>query len=301
MALHHNNHPTHSVARNYMYFALSFLVRLATVKKKIVVSTLIVLAVILTILLLRSCHRSATHVPHRAYVIGRDNTWYPMKVQGKERLLQGFTNDLLTAISKLSIPPLQVHIAESGAKQLLLGLEDEDYDAIFYAFPTKALSEENLLFSDVILKTGPVLVVRNDSKIQSLQDLQKETLGLLMDSPLAYDIVRQSPYASAIEVIPYNTVYLAVEAIMKNQIDAILIDSLQASTMTQNTYPGMFKIVTTPLNDEGLRLVGWKKNPLSESFIEHFNTNFEILKKNGTYEALIKKWDLLDPDVMNKK
>src|SRR5438034_547821 len=87
---------------------------------------IIIVAVILAWGLMHSCSQEI--VQKRLYTIGRDNSWYPYHLRGKDKNLVAFTNDLMAAISKET--HLNFEWVVTNSSSLLEGLIDENYDAI---------------------------------------------------------------------------------------------------------------------------------------------------------------------------
>lgn len=257
-------------------------------------STWVVLIAIIIafIFLFRSC--SKKEILHKdIYFIGRDSSWYPLKLYGKEKNLIAFTNDLLVVVSKEA--GVHFHWVEGSPNTLLENLNNEIYDAIVSSLRPNAVNREYHLFSDLVFETGPVLVVRKDSAIKSLQDMDGLTIGTISGSPV-FNAVRESG-ANDYDLVlaPYNNVNQAMEALVKNQIDGVIIDAIPAYTLAESFYSDQVKVVTAPLNDEGLRLITLI-TPSAELLIKEFNEILEKLKKDGTYDALISKWELINPE-----
>ena len=102
---------------------------------------------------------------------------------------------------------------------------------------------------------------------------------------------------SKIFINTYTSPSFVMEALKFDLVDAVLLDTLIAYAYVTNIYTGEFKIVTKPLNDEGIYLVTMKdQNPL---FIDIYNEGIKRMKRRGIYKKLLKKWDLY-PESVNQ-
>lgn len=259
---------------------------------------LIIIAILAAWLMIRSCSKG--HVPRKQlYVIGRDSTWYPEDLMGKERNLQAFTNDLFNAVGQET--KLRFAWLEAASSSLVDGLGSDLYDAILSSMQPNFLNQNKYLFSELIFQLGPVLIVRKDSTATSLADMQKKMIGIPNGFNFIFNTIKKSgANAYNMFVIPYANMNKALESLDRNQMDGIIMDVLPAYAYIEGFYSDKLKVVTPPLNDEGLRLVTLKDQE-SQELINEFNQALETLKKNGTYDKLLSKWNLIDPETQHLK
>ncbi len=250
-------------------------------------------AIIIIILSMRACGRHHVGSNH-TYIIGRDNSWNAMQLIGRERNLLAFTNDLLETIAHQAEFRFAWH--DTTHDTLFEGLDDGSYDAILSSERPDIYNQQKYAFSELIIKFGPVLIVRQDAAISSLKQMQGLTIGVGYGLPLTFNAIRQSG-ANVYNLIfvTYPTINKALEALSKDRIDGVIMDALPAYTMLNKFYTGQLKIATPPLTDQGLRLISLK-DEASETLINNFSEALRTLKKNGTYDSLIDKWDMVDPD-----
>lgn len=248
---------------------------------------------IVLIISLRSCS-SKKGATKDEYTIGRDSTWYPLQLLGRERSLVAFSNDLMAIVSKNI--GLRFSWTETTPNALADGLSNGNYDAILTSERPNVTNQERYIFSDIIFKLGPVLVVRQDSNYTSLKELKGQSVGMGSSAFLIYGAIRESGANTYdINLVSYNNMNQALDALTNNQIDAVIMEALPAYTMIGGLYHGLLKIVTPPLTDDGLRLMALK-TPENEAMIKEFNEDLHKIRANGSYDALITKWNLIDPE-----
>jgi len=253
----------------------------------------VITAIIICITLLRSCTSTAI-MRKTSYIIGRDSSWYSLSLWGKEFNLVAFTNELMADLSNET--GLRFQLADMHSSVLLSNLDNGSCDAIIYSMRPDVINEGEYLFSELIYELGPVLIVAQDSTITSLKQMKGKTIAINMSSTTTFNAVREAG-ANIYDfiLVPYTNINKAVENVAEGQIDGIILPALHAYTLTNGFYAGRLKVVTRPLTDEGLRIIALK-NPASKVLIDDINKGLHTLKENGTYDSLIAKWNLIDPE-----
>lgn len=247
---------------------------------------------------IRSCSHEDT-LRKKLYFIGRDSTWYPEELMGKERKLQAFTNDLLAAITEET--KLQFEWLETNSVALIEGLNAGNYDAVLTAMRPNFINQNKYVFSELLFQLGPVLIVGEESSATSLKDMQGKTLAIPKGSNLVFNTIKKGgANAYNIFIINYDNINKALEALEKNQMDGIIMNTIPAYAQLEGFYAGRLKVITPPLTDEGIRLVGLR-DEVSEELIADFDKALTELKKNGTYDRLITKWNLINPEIQYMK
>lgn len=237
--------------------------------------------------MLKGCSRA--HMRTVVYTVGIDRSWYPLLLYGKEKNLLAFTDELLEAVSAES--GIRFDLIETGTANLVENLDSGIYDAVVSSKPPTHQNMVKYNFSDPIYLVGPVLVVRTDSTIRSLDQLGGRFLGIRRGFSLAFD--KPLPHAN---IISYDNMTVALSDLEDNKIDALIMDSLFAYVQIQGIYTGKIKIVTGPLSQEGLRLMTLY-NSREEEMLQAFNQTLKVLHENGQYHQLLQRWGLFDPNV----
>ena len=222
-----------------------------------------------------------------AYKIGRDDTWHPLNLMGKGRYLVAFSDDLLEAIGEEE--DLRFLIATVDSSRLEKDLESGFYDGILSPMKPTSRLRSKFLFSDPYFLLGPVFVVHEDSEYTCLDDLRYGQVGVLEKTSL----VLNAQIDSSIVVRVFSNELQALDSLSREEIDAVLLNIFPAYIASAGAYKGQFKIIGSPLTDEGIRLVAKKGD--GEKLIAHFNAGLKVVREKSTYKTLIKKWGLVDP------
>jgi polar amino acid transport system substrate-binding protein len=236
----------------------------------------------------RSCFGGKTR--GEVFVIARDTTWYPLSFYGKEANVGGFSDDLLFHISKLKNISLRLVTSNPGHIMEMLD-DDKDYlDGVLFSLRPDSRLKSRYFFSERYYDLGAVLVVRSDSPVTSFAEMSGKYVGVKRGSNVLFDIADRPN----ITVVSYDSVILMLDDILRDKIDGALMNQLNAFNTTNSYYVGKLKIATPPLTEDGLRLITLNR-PREAKLIKAFNEGLQELKENGTYDALLKKWDLPKP------
>lgn len=239
------------------------------------------ITLLLCVLLACSCSGKKTK---STYEIGIDPSWYPLQVPAQEKSLLAFSIELLVEIAKKE--RIQLAISTVNWDNLVQGLDEKKYDAILGSLPLYNFNVKKYSFSELYLKTGPVLVIPENSSIKGVKDLRGKEVGIVHGSSAA--VLLQT--APGVILRNYDTVPATLADLFDQQLEAAAVPAIIAQDYVRNFYSGTLKIVGSPLNDEGLRLITLRE--AHPDLLRRFNKGLAAIKKNGEYEKLLKKWGL---------
>ncbi len=221
------------------------------------------------------------------YEIGLDPLWYPLDFKNKDNNVLGFSTELLRLISKEE--KITFSLLYTNWDSLLSGLNAGNYKAILSSLHPYNFNLQNYDFSELYLPIGPVLVLPVSSPYQSLADIKGKQVAALTGSS---SILLLESYPN-IMISFCNSISDIINQLESGQAVAALLPVLTARAYTTGSFYNRFKIASTPLNDEGLRLI--TKKGSSPKLLKQFNTGLEKLKKDGRYDTLLTEWRLQGP------
>lgn len=246
------------------------------------------LSIFLTLALLffgvRACS-SYVNPETPVYVIAKDPTWYPLQLYNKENNVTAFSNDLIFAIA--SDQHLKVELISTTRQNLFESLEDGNVDGVLSSMNPDLIAQGSFYFSEPYYDFGAVIVVRSDSSISSLKDLENKIIAVNRGSSVLFNL----PIARSVVFTPYDSPTYVLNELMMNRIDAVIMDQFTAYAFLNEFFRNKLKIASLPITIEGLRLVTLKHKK-GKQLIEKFNAGLATLKENGTYSILLNKWDL---------
>lgn len=245
---------------------------------------------LLLFLLFRTC--TSNNNEFIIYKIGQDPQWESMDLMGKEKNMTAFTAELFNRIAQDQKIGFSFFFAQPN--ELRETLDDGIIDgAITSTLPTPKL-QKKYLFSEPFFLSGPVLIVSKDSPINDWKKIQKQVIGILSSAPPIFEIQSEQ---NNFQLKGYDNALRALNDLKEFKIDGVILPALEAYTYTSTFYPDELKVATVPLTSEGLRLLTLN-NQKGKIIIERFNEGLDRLEKDGSYEAIIEHWGLIDPEVL---
>lgn len=248
---------------------------------------IIVLALVAAWLLVRGCNRVFVSEVTKTYHIARKDVVYQVNLTGKERYLSVFSDDVVQAIAHVENIPLD--ITEVSYRDIYEAFDNPHFDGVITMRLPSIQTRNKYLLSDPFFVLGPVVVVRVKSPIQSMEDLKGRIVGIPYGLEAANDVQK----ISDVYLVTYDNNNVALENLVNNKVDAVVMDAWPAYVYIQGFYADILKVATPPINREGLRLVV-RNDPVGEIFLERFNDGLREIRSNGTFKTLIDRWSLVD-------
>ena len=199
-------------------------------------------------------------------------------------MLSGFSLELLEEIGRIEnvrFVPVQM-----SWNNLLYGLNKKTYQAALSVLQPYIFNEKKYVFSDAYFSIGLILIVQQNSKIFSLEDLNNKEI-IIPRSPDLLQILEEYPDV-------FRTFYRSPEdgfnLLIQGKTTGAIIENYIASGFLQEPYPGKVTALPPLITNKGMYLV--TTSGKDEEIIKLFNSGLEKLKTQGKYDALIKKWNL---------
>ena len=191
---------------------------------------------------------------------------------------------------------IDADIAAAVAEKLGLELkiEDMEFDSIITAVQTGKADmglagmtvtperEKNIDFSDSYAQGVQVIIVKEDSPIATKDDLKDKKIGVQLST--TGDIYAKDDYG-ADHVQEYNKGNDAVMALVKGQVDAVIIDNEPAKSYVAAN-KGL-KILDTEYVTEDYAACISKENP---GLTQAVNAALAELKEDGTLKNIVDKY-----------
>lgn len=237
--------------------------------------------------------------PSDIYTIALDPSWSPLPVDDRSDDITIFSEEILRAIAAEENLPIEIQERDAG--DLFLGLENGDFQGVLstrevFNGNTNFTPDEvaqKFAFSEPYYNIGSVLVVSTVSHIKSLKDLEGKSIGIISDSEPIMALYK-IPQIN-IHYYTYGDRFQLAQDVSNNVINAMVLSMIPAYEYTEGgLYRGKLKIASKPLTQDGLRLFVIN-TPGTQTFLLKFNKGLEKIKKNGTYDRLLRKWNLFGP------
>lgn len=216
-------------------------------------------------------------------VIGMDDSFPPMEFRDSSNNLQGFDIDLANEISeRLNI---KVEFMPTDWNGVIQSLNAKRFDIILSALSVTAEREKEIAFSKPYLNEKQIIVVAKDNTdINAPEDLKGKTVGVQLGST-SEDAIKS--IASTIkEVKKYEKNTEALQDLAIGRTQAVVVDELVARYYIKE-HSGKYRIAAKDLGSEPIA-VGFRKDDTATK--EKFDKVLDEIKKDGTMEAISKKW-----------
>lgn len=216
-------------------------------------------------------------------VIAGDFNYPPYEYIDKNGNYRGFNVDIINAISielgkDIELKPVEWNKAFSL-------LESGKVDAIQGVNYSKK-RDINLDFTDVLLKNQQVIFVKSKNEfIKEIKDLENLKVSIQKN-----DISSEFFYQlENVEILEFPSQYEAVKALNDNKVDAFIGNKLTGLYFIQREYnTDDYKIIGENISEStsySIAVLDGNKETLNE-----LNKGISMIKKNGTYDKIYKKW-----------
>ncbi len=221
----------------------------------------------------------------KTYTFGSDATFPPMEFVDANKNVVGFDVDMINAIGKLE--GFTAVVKSTAWDGIFAGLNAGDYDGVLSSVTITDERKVAMDFSTPYLNAGQVIIVpKATMNVSAPSDLAGLTVGVQIST--TGDIaVAKIPGVK--EKKTYDDIGLAVEDLSIGRLDAVVVDSPTAAgyVLQNDKYKAMLKIVGVPFTEEYYG-VAVKKG--DSELLGLINKGLDIIMKDGTLDALKKKW-----------
>jgi len=215
-------------------------------------------------------------------VVGTDATYPPMESLDEKGNFVGLDIDIAKEIAS----DLKVGIEFKNIPwETLISfepLQKGEVDMLISSITITPERAEKVAFSDPYFNAGQVIVttLENLGEIKEVDDLANKKVGVQINTTSENEAKKYTNL-----VITFDDYVKAKEALLKGEIDAIVID-YPASLGLVSKEPQL-KIVGEPFTQEFYGIAVRKD---ATEFLREINKTIRKLKKEGKLEVLIQKW-----------
>jgi len=212
--------------------------------------------------------------------VGNSPDYPPFESIGDNGERVGFDIDLLKAITKKMGVKIQWVTMEFAA--IVTATQSGQVDMGMSGFSVTPERANQVSFSNPYFSSGQVLVVRNDSEVKSTADLKGKKIAVQLGTTGE----QQADKIEGVTVVKPETYNIAFMMLHTKAAEAVVADLSVADEFIKQ---GTFKRAGEPLSFEELAMISRKGN---EDLLGALNKALAEVKKEGTYDAIVKKWGL---------
>jgi polar amino acid transport system substrate-binding protein len=228
-------------------------------------------------------------------VLGLDDSFPPMGYRNEKNEIVGYDVDLAKEAAKRIGVELVLQPIDWNAKEQ--ELNTGEIDCIWNGFTITEERKQNLLFTPPYLKNAQVIVVRQDSPVQTLKDLAGKTAGTQTGSS-SIDAIDDAPEfkAGLKEVIEYKDFLTALMDLDVGGVDAVVIDLVVANDNI-NRSGKAFRILKETLGEEEFG-IGFRKN--DKALADKVWATLLEMAKDGAVARISTQWLGADISIIGK-
>lgn len=215
--------------------------------------------------------------------VGTAANYPPFEYIDNQNKITGFDIDLIDALSKKI--GFKYEIVNMSFDGLIAGLKAGKINAIISAMSATPDRIKAIDFTNSYYNTENLFIKRKNSQITTKKDLINKGIGVQLGT--VQEIAAKN--ISGAMVKPSENIGIAILALKANKVDVVLVDSsIGYGYLKKN--PDLVEFLKEPDGSEGFS-IAFDKNK-NKNLIEKINKALLDLKQDGTYEKLLKKYDL---------
>lgn len=250
---------------------------------------LIISCLLLVVMTLSGCNSttdtaSTTTNDDSVFIIGVDDQFPPLGYRDEEGNIVGFDIDLAQEAAERLGMDLQVQQIDWSAKEL--ELSQGNIDAIWNGLTITPERAEQMLFTDPYLENDQVVVVRNDSDINSISDLEGKTVGLQKASS-AEEALEADPISEKVaDIVSYDENVSALQDLNIGRTDAVVVDSVVANWYIADNN-AEYRLLSESLSPEQYGVAVSLEN---QELRDKLNEILKEIKADGTGAEISTNW-----------
>jgi ABC-type amino acid transport substrate-binding protein len=216
------------------------------------------------------------------YRVAGDIQFPPYEFLDVDGVYKGFNVDLLKAISLVTGIEFQFipmkwedafHSIERGQADIIQGMKESDE------------RREKFNFTDsLLMNSQSVFVMDSNYSIGDISDLVGKTVSIQKEDIIYFELSR----IKDIKIIQFDTMEEAVAALVSQQVDAMVGNTLTANYIcNERGWIDQVKIVGETLNEQKYSMAVSKDNPV---LLKKLNEGLNEIQSNGMYDSIHRKW-----------
>ena len=213
-------------------------------------------------------------------IMGTNAAFPPYEFVDENNNVVGIDAEIAAAVAeKLG---MELVIKDMAFESLITAVSSGSVDVVLAGMTVTPEREEAVNFSDSYATGIQVVIVKNDSPIASIDDLEGKKIGV--QTGTTGDIYCSDDYGEE-AVARYDNGALAVAALLNGQVDCVVIDNEPAKAFV--TANEGLKILETEFAVEDYAAAFNKEDT---ELLDKFNAALAELKADGTIDTIIGKY-----------
>lgn len=215
-------------------------------------------------------------------VLGLDASFPPMGFTDKDQNIIGFDIDLAKEVAKRMDVKLKLQPINWDSKEQ--ELDTGNIDCIWNGLTYSEERAEKMLCSTPYMENHQVLVLPKDSKIKSLADIKKQSVGVQKGSTTSDAVDKTDELKDADIVLMSDNVQILND--LGNGLQAAVMDEVVAKYYTAKD-EGKYKVLAADLATEDY-VIGFRKD--DKALCKEVENQLKEMAKDGSLAKISKKW-----------
>jgi basic membrane protein A len=223
--------------------------------------------------------------------VGMNAEYPPFEFVNEDGDVAGFDVDMMNAIA--ADAGFEIEFVNTRWDGIFVALQSGEFDAVSSAATITDEREEIVDFSNPYFNAGQMIAVREEDaeSITTTEDLAGRRVGV--QNGTTGDI--QASEIPGVEVVRYDEITLAFQALANGDINAIINDGPVSADIIGNNPEMNVVLVGEPLTDE---FYGVAVNPERPELLDAINASLANIISNGTYATIYETWFGMEPPEM---
>jgi len=249
--------------------------------------------VLIASLLIAACGGAATEAPAAEPAappmkikVGTNAEYRPFEFVDENGAVVGFDIDLMNAIAKAA--GFEAEFVNTRWDGIFVALSQGEFDAVQSAATITDERKQSVDFSDPYFLSGQGLAVKQGSPITGIADVDGKRVGVQLGT--TGDIWASENTGA--EVIRFDEITLAMQALANGDIDAVLNDSpVSADIIKANPDLGLVMLPEVYSTEQ----YGIAVNKNKPDVLAAINRGLAAVRASGEYDAIYEKWFGMKP------
>lgn len=214
-------------------------------------------------------------------LIGTDTSFMPFEFQ-KDGSYVGFDVDIWAAAAK--IMGVKYKLQPMDFSGLIPALQTHNLDGAFAGITIKDERKKVVDFSQPYYESGLSVLVRNDSKLASSNQLDTVKIAT-KQATSSVDYLKA--HAAKAEVSSFPNIDNAFLELQSGRVDAVVFDTPVVAYYAASAGKGTTKVLAPPLASGEFYGFAF---PKGSDLTPKFDAALKTMKENGEYKAIFEKW-----------
>ena len=176
---------------------------------------------------------------------------------------------------------MELQIEDMAFDSVLAAVQSGKADIAMAGITVDPDREMIVSFTDTYAKATQMVIVKEDSEIASVDDLEGKTIGVQLGT--TGDLYAEDVKDATVE--RYSKGFEAVQAMIQGKIDAVIIDGEPAKVFVEQNEG--IKLLDEAFTEEEYAIAIAKDN---EELLEKVNTALNELKEEGAFQEVVDKY-----------